>query len=90
MSKATANFTEDDIAKVNAAESMEAAQNVLHSIIDQAAGTKYAIKPEKVAVLHRNVNAARNKAEVQAIVYNMYLSGEGLATMSSKYQRRYA
>lgn len=89
MSKAT-NFTADDLAVLNTAESMEAAQTLLHAIVDKAAVSKSAIKPEKVAALHRNINAARNKAEVIAIGWNMLLAGEKLASVGSKYQRKYA
>lgn len=89
MSKVT-NFTAEDLNAVNAAESMEAAQTLLHAIVDKAAVSKSAIKPEKVAALHRNINAARDKNEVVAIGWNMLMAGEGLASISSKYQRKYA
>jgi phage shock protein A len=90
MSKATANFTADDLKPLETAESMEAAQTLLHSIVDNAAVSKAAIKPEKVAALHRNINNARNKAEVIAIGWNMLLAGEKLSSVVSKYQRKYA
>ena len=88
MSKVT-NFTTDDLNAVSSADSMESAQALLHAIVDKAAVSKSAIKPEKVAALHRNINAARNKAEVVAIGWNMMLAGEGLASVNSKYQRKY-
>ena len=84
------NFTSADLDKVNTAESKEAAQELMHKIVDQAAEGKYAIKPEKVAALHRNINNARNKNEVVAIGWNMLLAGEKLSSVSSKYQRKYA
>ena len=90
MSKTTANFTAEDLAPIAAAESMEAAQTLLHAIVDKAAVSKAAIKPEKVAALHRNINNARNKNEVVAIGWNMLLAGEKLSSVSSKYQRKYA
>lgn len=90
MTKVTANFTADDLKPLDAAESKEAAQTMLHAIVEKAAGSKYAIKPEKVAALHRNINAARNKTEVVAIGWNMLLAGEKLSSVSSKYQKRYA
>jgi hypothetical protein len=89
MSKTT-NFTAEDLTKVSAAATKEAAQEILHAIIDRAAVSKSAIKPEKVAALHRNVNNARDKNEVVAIGWNMMLSGEGLSSINSKYQKRYA
>jgi len=90
MSKATANFTADDLKTLETAESMEAAQEMLHAIVEKAAGSKYAIKPEKVAQLHTNINAARSKNDVIRIGWNMLMSGEGLSTIGSKYQRKFA
>ena len=89
MSKAT-NFTAEDLQVLNTAETLEAAQTMLHAIVDKAATGKSPIKPEKVAQLHRNINAAASKDEVIRTGWNMLMSGEGLATISSKYQRKFA
>jgi predicted lipid-binding transport protein (Tim44 family) len=90
MSKATANFTAADLKPLETAASKEAAQELLHAIVEKAAVSTSAIKPEKVAALHRNIDNARNKNEVVAIAWNMLLSGERLSSVVSKYQRKYA
>lgn len=89
MSKAT-NFTAEDLQVLNTAETLEAAQTMLHAIVDKAATGKSPIKPEKVAQLHRNIDAAASKNEVIRTGWNMLMSGEGLATISSTYQRKFA
>jgi hypothetical protein len=86
----TANFTAQDLKVLESAATKEAAQELMHGVVNKAAEGKYAIKPEKVAALHRNIDNARSKAEVIAIGWNMLLSGEGFAAVGSKYQKRYA
>jgi len=88
--KAKANFTPADIKTLEAVDSKEAAQLLLKKIVEQAAVSEYPIKPEKVQALFRQISIARNKTEVIAIGYNMLLAGEGLATVNSRYQNRYA
>lgn len=86
----THNFTADDLKVLETATTKEDAQTMLHAVVDKAAVGKYALKAEKVAALHRNINNARSKAEVITIGWNMLLSGEGFATVGSKYQKRFA
>jgi DNA-binding transcriptional regulator YdaS (Cro superfamily) len=86
----TANFTASDLKVLETATTKEVAQELLRGIVNKAAEGKYAIKPEKVAALHRNINNARSKNEVVAIGWNMLLAGENLSSVNSKYQKRYA
>jgi hypothetical protein len=90
MSKAPANFTAADLKTLETAENKESAQTLLHAIVEKAGTGDYAIRPEKVAALHRNINLARSKTEVISIGWNMLLSGEKLSSINSKYQKRYA
>jgi predicted lipid-binding transport protein (Tim44 family) len=90
MPKVAANFTAADLKPLESATTKESAQAILHAIVDKAAEGDYAIKTDKVTVLHRNINNARSKNEVIAIGWNMLLSGERLASVDSKYQKRYA
>jgi predicted lipid-binding transport protein (Tim44 family) len=90
LKMANVNFTAAELETVSTASTKEVAQELLHAIVNKAAEGKYAIKPEKVAALHRNIDNARDKKEVIAIGWNMLLAGEGLASVSSKYQRKYA
>ena len=85
-----ANFTASDLKVLETATTKEVAQELLRGIVNKAAEGKYAIKPEKVAALHRNINNARSKNEVVAIGWNMLLAGENLSSVNSKYQKRYA
>lgn len=90
MKKVKANFTIEDIKKIEAAESRDHAQELLRKIVEAAATGEYPIKPEKVQALYRQILGARDKNEVIAIGYNMLLAGEGLSTVGSRYQNRYA
>lgn len=92
MTKATTNFTQADLKVLETATSKEAAQELMHALVNKASTgeIKYAIKPEKAEALHRNINAARSKSEVIAIGWNMLLAGEKLSTIGSHYQKRYA
>jgi hypothetical protein len=84
------NFTAEDLKRVEAAETKELAQQILDAIIDASANSKSPTSAEKVRALHVQVSRARNKNEVIAIGYNMLLSGEGLSTLGSRYQSRFA
>lgn len=50
---------------------------------------KHALKVEKFNVLVQNINKQRNVVGVIQIMYNMILSGEGMAVVGSKYQKRF-
>ena len=56
MPKVAANFTAADLKPLESATTKESAQAILHAIVDKAAEGDYAIKTDKVAVLHRNIN----------------------------------
>jgi hypothetical protein len=90
MSKATQNFTAEDLKSLETAADAERAKVLLRAIVEKASTSKYPIKPEKVQALYNNIARARNKNEVVAIGWNMLLVGEGLASVNSKYQKRYA
>ena len=84
-----ANFTQADLAKLTEAKDREHAQTLLRAIVEAAGQGEHPIKPEKVQQLFNNISHARSKNEVIAIGWNMLLAGEGLATMGSKYQKRF-
>ena len=88
--KAKVNFTAEDLKRIELADTKELAQQILDAIIDRSVDGEHPIQPEKVRALHLQVSRARNKNEVVAIGYNMFLSGEGLSTIGSRYQSRFA
>jgi hypothetical protein len=84
------NFNQADVKKLESAADVDAAREMLNAIIEKATTGEHVIKAEKANYLRRQVEGARSKADVIAIAWNMLLAGEGLASVNSKYQKRYA
>lgn len=50
---------------------------------------KHALKAEKFSALVVSINKQRNVAGVVQVLYNCLLSGEGMAVVGSRYQKRF-
>ena len=83
------NFTKADIDTM-AAMDFESAKVFGHELIAKAETSKAPIKADKCRYLHNSVDRARNTMDLLGLFYNMLLSGEGLASVSSRYSRKFA
>lgn len=82
------SISEKELKTVDRAKSLQEAQIAATAILGKMNHKATPMKPEKVSYLTRSIQNARTKTDVSMIVYNMFLSGEGLASVSSVYQKR--
>lgn len=83
------NVSEKDLKTVDNAKTLQEAQIAATAILGKMNHKATPMKPEKVSYLTRNIQNARSKVDVMMIVYNMFLSGEGLSSTGSHYQKRF-
>lgn len=78
-----------DIAVVNSLSSMalEQAKEACKAMFDKARYMK--MKPEKIAYLKNQIDQCPTIDKLMRIMWNSILSGDGLSTVGSKYQKRH-
>ena len=77
-----------DIEKMkSASEAKQAAIRILDNAKDDK---KHPLKPTKYQYLIKRNIKQNSVIGVVTILYNMILSGEGLSTLTSKYQKKFA
>lgn len=83
------NFTREDIAFIEAAESVEAARNALLQLLERSSmgKSKNPMNPRKTAYLKQRAYAVGSIEKVAAIAWNMLLVGEGMGVKNSGYQK---
>lgn len=84
-----AGISEQELKKVERARTDEEAKALALEFLTKMNDAKTPMKPEKVSYLTRMITGARDKTQVLGIVFNAYLSGEGLAVVGSGYQRKF-
>lgn len=83
------NFTREDIAQIEAAESPEQARALLLALIERSklGNSKRPMKVRKTAFLRQRAYAHDTVERIAAIAWNMLLVGEGMGVKDSSYQR---
>ena len=85
------NITREDLVPVETAKTLEEAQAAGLAILDKMGpGCEHGMKANKYAFMQQRIKESRRKDNVISIMYNMFLSGEGLSVVGSNYQRNMA
>lgn len=85
------NFTREDLIPIERAKTLEEAQQMAMIVLDKMhpSISDHGIKPEKWFYLSRQINESRRKNNVLEIMFNILLAGEGLASVTSRYQAKF-
>ena len=84
------NFTRENIARIEAAKSVDQARELLLDLLSNSAfgKSKNPMNPRKTAFLKQRAYAVNTIEKIAAIAWNMLLVGEGLGVKDSSYQKK--
>ena len=92
--KSTANFTAEDIKKLEVIPSLEAMK--VHAMELISADSKHPMLPQKIQYFQNAIDHMSKRTQIIKLMYDLLLSGEGLATVGTRnsmarnsYQQKY-
>jgi hypothetical protein len=85
------NFDREDIALIEASETVEEARKRLLGLLEgsKLGKSKNPMNPRKTAFLRHRAYAVDSVEKVAAIAWNMLLVGEGMGVKNSSYQKNF-
>lgn len=78
-----------DLKLVERAKTLGEAQTAAIALLAKMNNKDTPMRPEKVSYLTRQINNSRDKTNVLMLMFNAFLSGEGLSVVGSSYQKRF-